>query len=76
MFSNLCLATDCHRLVERTTNALVTKDDGALEEVKKALIQAGIPEFQWIIYHLYTIDPMKIYENNEAGHFRQTHLSN
>ncbi|CAJ1354866.1 unnamed protein product [Effrenium voratum] len=26
-------------LVERTTNALVTKDDGALEEVKKALIQ-------------------------------------
>lgn len=27
------------RLVERTTNALVTKDDGALEEVKKALIQ-------------------------------------
>ena len=28
------------RLVERTTNALVTKDDGALEEVKKALIQA------------------------------------
>jgi hypothetical protein len=30
-------------LVERTTNALVTKDDGALEEVKKALIQAGTP---------------------------------
>lgn len=27
------------RLVERTTNALVTKDDGALEEVKTALIQ-------------------------------------
>eukprot|EP00438_Fugacium_kawagutii_P019590 Skav228914 [mRNA] locus=scaffold2504:52236:66837:+ [translate_table: standard] len=27
------------RLVERTTNALVTKDDGELEEVKKALIQ-------------------------------------
>ncbi|CAE7215086.1 DEK1 [Symbiodinium natans] len=30
---------DFIRLVERTTNALVTKDDGALEEVKKALIQ-------------------------------------
>mmetsp|Transcript_60799 Transcript_60799/g.113684 ORF Transcript_60799/g.113684 Transcript_60799/m.113684 type:complete len:502 (-) Transcript_60799:55-1560(-) len=30
---------DFVRLVERTTNALVTKDDGALEEVKKALIQ-------------------------------------
>lgn len=30
---------DFIRLVERTTNALVTKEDGVLEEVKKALIR-------------------------------------
>ena len=40
-FFSLLFVFNGARLVERTTNALVTKDDGALEEVKKALIQVG-----------------------------------
>ena len=42
------------RLVERTTNALVTKDDGALEEVKKALIQASRPNIKILLLFLFS----------------------
>ena len=50
------------RLVERTTNALVTKDDGALEEVKKALIQAqflGAYEDHW--KHIFCLGAVNSY---------------